>query len=128
MAEDRAGAEQARAPGKKKVDGLTEVLENIAAMPEHDRVMALRFHSIVERTAPSLKPRLWYGMPAYTKDGKVLCFFQSASKFKARYATFGFEETAALDDGAMWPTSYALTELGDDEEARIEVLISRALG
>jgi uncharacterized protein YdhG (YjbR/CyaY superfamily) len=128
MAEDRAGAEQARAPGKKKVDGLTEVLENIAAMPEHDRVMALRFHSIVERTAPSLKPRLWYGMPAYTKDGKVLCFFQSASKFKARYATFGFEETAALDDGAMWPTSYALTELGDNEEARIEALISKALG
>ena len=113
---------------KKKVDGLTEVLENIAAMPEHDRAMAERFHSIVKSTAPSLTPRLWYGMPAYAKDGKVLCFFQSASKFKARYATFGFEETAALDDGTMWPTSYALTELGDDEEARIEELIRRAIG
>lgn len=113
---------------KKKVDGLTEVLENIAAMPEHDRAMAERFHSIVRKTAPSLTPRLWYGMPAYAKDGKVLCFYQSASKFKARYATFGFEETAALDDGTMWPTSYALTELGDDEEARIEELIRRAIG
>ena len=127
MAADKAGKKQTREPGRKKVDGLTEVLENIAAMPERDRAMAMRFHSIVERTAPSLKPRLWYGMPAYTKDGKVLCFFQSASKFKARYATFGFEETAALDDGAIWPTSYALTELGDNEEARIEALISKAL-
>jgi uncharacterized protein YdhG (YjbR/CyaY superfamily) len=88
----------------------------------------MRFHSIVERTAPSLKPRLWYGMPAYTQDGKVLCFFQSASKFKARYATFGFEQQAALDDGTMWPTAYALTELGDDEAARIETLIRKALG
>jgi uncharacterized protein YdhG (YjbR/CyaY superfamily) len=90
--------------------------------------MAMRFHSIVEKTAPSLTPRLWYGMPAYAKDGKVLCFFQSASKFKARYATFGFEEIAQLDDGAMWPTSYALTTLGDAEEARIAALITKALG
>jgi len=124
MAEDKA----ARPPMKKKVDGLTEVLANIEAMPELDRAMAKRFHSIIERTAPSLKPRLWYGMPAYAKDGKVLCFFQSASKFKARYATFGFEETAALDDGAMWPTSYALTELGDEEEARVADLIRIAMG
>lgn len=113
---------------KKKADGLAEVLENIAAMPDHDKAMALRFHSMVARTAPSLVPRLWYGMPAYAKDGKVLCFFQSASKFNARYATFGFEENAALDDGTMWPTSYALTELGDEEEARIEALLRRAMG
>jgi uncharacterized protein YdhG (YjbR/CyaY superfamily) len=119
---------RASEPKKKKVDGLTELLENVSAMPAHDQAMAMRFHSIIERTAPSLKPRLWYGMPAYAKDGKVLCFFQSASKFKARYATFGFEETAALDDGAMWPTSYALTELGDEEEARIEELVRKAVG
>lgn len=112
----------------KKTDGLTAVMENIAAMPEHDRTMAMRLHSIIERTAPSLEPRLWYGMPAYAQDGKVLCFFQSAAKFDARYATLGFQERAALDDGVMWPTSYALTELGDAEEARIEALIKKALG
>jgi uncharacterized protein YdhG (YjbR/CyaY superfamily) len=115
-------------PAGKKVDGLTEVLENIAAMPEPDRAIARRFHAIVERVAPSLKPRLWYGMPAYAKDGKVLCFFQSAAKFKARYATFGFDQIAALDDGTMWPTSYALTELGDEEEERIAQLITKAMG
>lgn len=112
----------------KKSDPLAEVLANIEEMPEHDRTMAKRFHAIVERVAPDLKPRLWYGMPAYTKDGKVLCFFQSAAKFKARYATVGFDEIAALDEGEMWPTSFALTELGDAEEARIEELIKRALG
>ena len=128
MGENNADAKPARKPATRKADDLTDVLENIAAMPEHDRAMAERFHSMIERTAPSLKPRLWYGMPAYAKDGKVLCFFQSASKFKARYATFGFEEQAALDDGAMWPTSYALTELGDKEEARIEELVRRAMG
>jgi hypothetical protein len=128
MAKADPGAKPTRPSSGKKVDGLTEVLENIAAMPEHDRAMAMRLHSIIERTAPSLQPRLWYGMPAYAKDGKVLCFFQSASKFKARYATFGFDGQAALDDGAMWPTSYALTELGDEEEARIEDLIRKALG
>jgi len=123
MAEGRRASEP-----KKKVDGLTAVLENIAAMPAHDQAMAVRFHSIIERAAPSLKPRLWYGMPAYAKDGKVLCFFQSAAKFNARYATFGFDEVAALDDGAMWPTSYALVELGDAEEAQIEALVRRAMG
>ncbi len=128
MAKSEAEAKPAGGPSGKKTDPLTDVLENIAAMPEHDRAMATRFHSLIERTAPSLKPRLWYGMPAYTKDGKVLCFFQSAAKFKARYATFGFDETAALDDGTMWPTSYALTELGDDEEARIEELVRKAMG
>lgn len=120
-------ATSARKPPKKKADGLTEVLENIAAMPEHDQAMARRFHSIIEKTAPELKPRLWYGMPAYTKDGKVLCFFQSASKFNARYATVGFDEVAALDEGTMWPTSYALTELGDEEEARIVELVRKAM-
>ena len=128
MGAEKEDAKQAQGQGAKKADGLTQVLENIAAMPEHDREMAERFHSIVERTGPSLKPRLWYGMPAYTKDGKVLCFFQSAAKFTARYATFGFDEVAALDDGNMWPTSYALLELGDDEEARIEELIRKAMG
>jgi len=128
MGEEQEGTKPTRGQAAKKADGLTQVLENIAAMPEHDREMALRFHSIVERTAPSLKPRLWYGMPAYTKDGKVLCFFQSAAKFKARYATFGFDEPAALDDGNMWPTSYALLELGDEEEAKIEALIRQAVG
>ena len=128
MADDKAGAKPKRASGAKKADGATEMLENIAAMPEHDRAMAERFRAIVERVAPSLKPRLWYGMPAWTKDGKVLVFFQSASKFNARYATFGFEEIAALDDGNMWPSSYALTELGDAEEARIEELIKKAMG
>ena len=128
MADDKTAAEPARKPGTKKADSLTEVLEHIAAMPEHDRAMATRFHSIIERTAPSLTPRLWYGMPAYAKDGKVLCFFQSAAKFKARYATFGFEEQAALDEGSMWPTAFALTELGDEEEARIEELVRKAMG
>lgn len=126
--EDRTGTKPARKSAKGKTDGLADVVENIAAMPEHDQAMARRFHSIIERVAPSLKPRLWYGMPAYAKDGKVLCFFQSASKFNARYATFGFDEIAALDDGAMWPTSYALIELGDEEEARIEELVRKAMG
>lgn len=129
MAEDKPAMKAPpESATKKKSDGRTEVLENIAAMPERDQAMARRLHSIVERAAPALKPRLWYGMPAYAKDGKVLCFFQSASKFQARYATFGFEEIATLDDGAMWPTAYALTELGDDEEAQIEELIRKAMG
>lgn len=111
-----------------KPDGLTEMLDNIAAMPDHDRELAEKFRAIVERVAPSLKPRLWYGMPAWTKDGKVLVFFQSAAKFKARYATFGFEEIAALDDGNLWPTAYAMTDMGEAEEAHIEELIKKALG
>lgn len=127
MGEGNAEANSTGEPKRKKADPLTEVLDNIAGMPEHDRTMAMRFHAIIERAAPSLRPRLWYGMPAYTKDGKVLCFFQSAAKFKARYATFGFDEPAALDDGNMWPTSYALIELGDDEEARIEELVRKAM-
>lgn len=127
MAQEGTTSKPARTSGKR-TDGLTELLENIAAMPEHDRQMATRFHAIIERVAPTLTPRLWYGMPAWAKDGKVLCFFQSAAKFGARYATFGFEEQAALDSGNMWPTSYALIELGDAEEAQIEALIRRAMG
>lgn len=126
MTENKTSAKPVRKRAGK--NGLADIMENIAAMPEHDQAMAKRFHSIIERVAPSLTPRLWYGMPAYAKDGKVLCFFQGASRFQARYATFGFEEQAALDDGAMWPTSYALTELGDEEETRIEDLLRRAMG
>ena len=128
MAEEKAAARSAREPAKTEADGPTQVLENIAVMPEHDRAMAERFHAIVQRRAPSLKPRLWYGMPAYAKDVKVLCFFQSAAKFKARYATIGFDEVAALDEGNMWPTSWALTELGDAEEATITDLLGKAMG
>jgi hypothetical protein len=128
VAEDATTGKPKRAAGAKKPDGLTAVLESIAAMPDHDRAMAERFHAIVMRAAPELTPRMWYGMPAYAKDGKVLCFFQGASRFEARYATFGFEEQAALDDGRMWPSAFALTELGDAEEARIEELIRRAMG
>lgn len=127
MSEKSQKAQSAK-PRGKKADGLAEVLANIAEMPESDRRMAERFHAIVERVAPSLSPRLWYGMPAYTKDGEVLCFFQSAAKFNARYATFGFDQVAALDEGNMWATSFALLELGDAEEERIASLISQAMG
>ncbi len=126
MPEDKANAKPASKSAK--VDGRTAVLEKIAAMPDHDRAMAERFLSIVERVAPTLKPRLWYNMPAFAKDGQVLCFFQSAAQFQSRYATFGFEQIAELDEGNMWPTAYALTELGDDEEERIEELLRRAMG
>jgi uncharacterized protein YdhG (YjbR/CyaY superfamily) len=111
-----------------KADGEADLLEKVAEMPEPDRAMAERIHALVKETAPSLAPRTWYGMPAYAKDGDVICFFQSASKFKARYATFGFNHKAQLDDGAMWPTSFALTELTADAEARIADLVRRAVG
>jgi uncharacterized protein YdhG (YjbR/CyaY superfamily) len=104
------------------------VLEKIAGMPEPDRAIADRLHALIRATAPDLAPRTWYGMPAYARAGKVLCFFQSASKFKTRYATLGFSDVAALDDGAMWPTSYALKELTGDEEAAIVALLRRAAG
>lgn len=128
MAESNADKKPASKPRTKKANGLEEVLAKFAEMPEADRAMAERFHAIVERVAPALTPRVWYGMPAYAKDGKVLCFFQGASKFGVRYATFGFEEIAALDEGAMWPTSYALLSLGDEEEKRIEELLRKATG
>ena len=105
-----------------------DVLEKIAEMPEPDRAMATRLHAIVKANAPTLSPKTWYGMPAYANaDGKAVCFFQSADKFKARYATFGFNPEANLDDGAMWPTSFALKELTDAEEAQIAALVKKAV-
>ena len=110
-----------------KADGESEVLAKIAELPEPDRVMAERIHAIVKANAPELTPRTWYGMPAYAKDGKVVCFFQSADKFKSRYATFGFNDKANLDDGTMWPTAFALTELTAADEARIAALVTKAV-
>ena len=109
-------------------DGEAEVLAKIAAMPEHDRELAQRIHAIVKDVAPSLGSRTWYGMPAYTKDGQVVCFVQPASKFKARYLTLGFGDKAKLDEGAMWPTSYAVSALGPEEEAAIAALLRKAVG
>jgi uncharacterized protein YdhG (YjbR/CyaY superfamily) len=109
-------------------DGESEVLAKIAEMQEGDRVMAERIHAIVKASAPGLSPRTWYGMPAYAKDGKVICFFQSAQKFKTRYATLGFSDQANLDEGAMWPSAYALKELSADAEARISALVKQAVG
>jgi uncharacterized protein YdhG (YjbR/CyaY superfamily) len=103
------------------------VLAKIAEMPEPDRAMAERLHAIIKASAPALSPMTWYGMPAYAKDGKVVCFFQSAAKFKARYATFGFNDAANLDEGSMWPTAFALTELTAAEEAKIEALVKKAV-
>ena len=110
-----------------KADGESAVLEKIAEMPQPDRAMAKRLHAIIKASAPALSPKTWYGMPAYAKDGKVVCYFQSAHKFKSRYATFGFNDAANLDEGAMWPTSFALTELTPTEEARISALVKKAV-
>ena len=119
-------AELKKAAGKKG-DGEADILEKIAEMPDEDRVMAERIHAIVKEAAPELTSRTWYGMPAYAKDGKVVCFFQAAAKFKARYATFGFNDAASLDDGAMWATSFALTELTAADEKRIAELVKKAV-
>jgi uncharacterized protein YdhG (YjbR/CyaY superfamily) len=108
-------------------DGESDVLAKIAEMPEPDRAMAERLHALIKASAPALSPRTWYGMPAYAKEGSVICFFQSAQKFKARYATFGFSDKANLDEGAMWPTSFALRELTAAEEATIGALVKRAV-
>ena len=110
-----------------KADGESDVLAKIAEMAEPDRAMAERLHALIKASAPALSPRTWYGMPAYAKEGKVVCFFQSAQKFKARYATLGFSDKANLDEGAMWPTSFALTELTAADEARIGALVKRAV-
>jgi uncharacterized protein YdhG (YjbR/CyaY superfamily) len=110
-----------------KADAESDVLARIAEMPELDRAIAERLHALVKASAPALFPKTWYGMPAYAKDGKVVCFFQSAHKFKARYATFGFSDKANLDQGAMWPTSFALKELTATEEARIAALVKKAV-
>ena len=125
--EERAAMrERAKELKAGKGDGESDVLAKIAEMPKADRVMAERLHAIVKATAPDLTPRTWYGMPAYAKDGKVVCFFQSAQKFKTRYATLGFSDTAKLDDGAMWPVAFALKELSAAVEARITALVKQA--
>jgi uncharacterized protein YdhG (YjbR/CyaY superfamily) len=114
--------------GKKdKADAEGDVLAKIAAMPKPDRAKAERLHAIVKANAPALSPRPWYGMPAYAKDGNVVCFFQSAQKFKTRYATFGFSDKANLDEGTMWPTSFALKELTTADEAKIRALVKKAV-
>ena len=129
-AEERAAMkervqEQKAAAGR--ADGEKAVLAKIAEMPESDRAMGERLHAIIKASAPDLSPKTWYGMPAYEKDGKVVCFFQSADKFKARYATFGFNDSANLDEGAMWPTSFALTKLTAADEKRIGALVKKAV-
>jgi uncharacterized protein YdhG (YjbR/CyaY superfamily) len=111
----------------QKAEGESDLLAKIAEMPEPDRAMAERLHEIVKASAPALSPKTWYGMPAYAKDGKVVCFFQSAQKFNSRYATLGFSDTANLDEGSMWPTSFALKELTATEEAKISALVKRAV-
>jgi uncharacterized protein YdhG (YjbR/CyaY superfamily) len=125
----RQAAKKAARPGPRadKADGESAVLATIAAMRETDRAIAERLHAIVKASAPTLSPRLWYGMPAYARDGKVVCFFQSAQKFKTRYATLGFMHEAKLDEGAMWPTAFALKELTAAEEARISALVKKAV-
>jgi uncharacterized protein YdhG (YjbR/CyaY superfamily) len=133
-AEERAAMQEtiqerkAAARRGPKADAESDVLAKIAEMPEPDRVMAERIHAIVKASAPGLSPKTWYGMPAYARDGKVVCFFQSADKFKARYATFGFDQAANLDEGTMWPTSFALKELTTSDEARIAELVTKAVG
>lgn len=112
---------------KDRAAGESDLLAKIAEMPEPDRSMATRIHAIVKASAPQLWPKTWYGMPAYARDGKIVCFFQSAHKFNARYATLGFNDTANLDDGAMWPTAFALVELTPAEEARIAALVKKAV-
>jgi uncharacterized protein YdhG (YjbR/CyaY superfamily) len=127
-AEERAAMrERAREAKAGKADGESDVLAKIAEMPESDRAMAERIHAIVKESAPDLSPRTWYGMPAYAKDSKVVCFFQSAKKFKSRYATLGFSDQANLDRGAMWPTSFALNGLTAAEEKKIGALVKKAV-
>ena len=116
-----------RGPRADKANGASDVLAKIAEMPEPDRAMAERLHAIIKANAPALSPRTWYGMPAYAMDGKVVCFFQSAQKFKTRYATFGFSDAAKLDEGAMWPTGFALKKLTAAEEQRIGALVKKAV-
>ena len=113
--------------GQAAKDGDADIQAKIAEMPDADRAMAERIHAIIRETAPDLVPRTWYGMPAYARDGKIICFFQAADKFKARYATFGFNDDAKLDEGSMWPTSWALTKLTAADEARITELVKRAV-
>lgn len=124
--EQKAAARKGGRGGQ--ADGEADVQMKIAQMPESDRAIAARVHAIVRASAPSLQPKLWYGMPAYARDGKVVCFFQAAQKFKTRYATLGFSDEAKLDDGTMWPTAYSLTTLTAADEVRIAALVKRAAG
>ena len=117
-----------RDPAAERAEGERDILAKIAEMPEHDRVMAERIHALVTASAPGLMPRTYYGMPAYSRDGKVVCFFKPASKFKERYSTFGFEQAARMDDGEMWPVAFAVMELTADVEARIVELVKKAAG
>jgi len=123
-------AKELKAAGRRgadKADGESAVLAKLAEMNEPDRVIGERLHAIIKASAPALSPKLWYGMPAYAQDGKIICFFQSAQKFNTRYATLGFSDKANLDDGTMWPTAFALTELTAADEARIAALVKQAL-
>lgn len=129
-AEERAAMKerlQEQKAAAKKADGEEAVMAKLAEMPEADRVMGERLHAIVKARAPALSPRTWYGMPAYEKDGQVVCFFQGAEKFKTRYATLGFTDAATLDTGAMWPTAFALKELTAAEEAKVGALLKKAM-
>lgn len=124
----KAEARRGRGKKKDKADGESDLLAKIAEMEDSDRAMAERLHALIKTSAPSLAPRTWYGMPAYAQDGKVICFFQAGQKFKTRYSTLGFSDAANLDDGAMWPTAFALKKLGAAEEARIAALLKQAIG
>ena len=129
-AEERAAMRERAKELKSSADeaaGERDVLAKIAEMPERDRTMAEQLHAIVKASAPALSPRTWYGMPAYAKDGNVICFFQSAQKFKTRYATFGFSDKASLDEGTMWPTAFAVMELTPEVEARLAALVKKAV-
>ena len=130
MQEHAQELKRARSRGARadEAHGESDVLAKIAEMPEADRAMAERLHALIKASAPALSPRTWYGMPAYAKDGDVICFFQPAQKFKSRYATLGFSDKAILDEGDMWPTSFAVTELTAAEEARIAALVKKAVG
>ncbi|GAA1580153.1 DUF1801 domain-containing protein [Actinomadura kijaniata] len=127
-AQEQKKAARRASRADKAAEALRDVLAKIAEMPDSDRVMAERVHAVVTANAPALEPKLWYGMPSYALDGKVVCFFQSAEKFKARYATLGFNDLAKLDDGPMWPTAFALTEVTAEVEERIGELVRRAAG
>jgi len=130
-AEERAAMKERAQEAKREAsaaEDLEDVLGKIAEMPDDDRTLAERVHATVLAAAPNLTPKTWYGMPAYAKDGKIVCFFQAALKFKSRYATLGFSDEAALDDGAMWPAAYALVEWTDDVEAEVHALVTRAVG
>jgi uncharacterized protein YdhG (YjbR/CyaY superfamily) len=127
-AEERAAIKERAKETRRKVNGETDLLEKIAEMDDGDRAMAERIHAIVTDVAPGLEPKTWYGQPAWAKDGKVVVFFQAASKFKTRYATLGFNDVAAIDDGSMWPTAFALTALTAADEKRIGELVRKAVG